>query len=79
MGVRSSGGLELVDALTSERSLKGYNLLRSVRGELLARLGRFDEAREEYEQAARLTRNARERELFLERAAGCARRSAPTP
>ena len=77
MAFGPAAGLELVDALTSEPSLKGYHLLRSVRGELLARLGRFDEAREEYEQAARLTRNARERELLLGRAAGCARRSAP--
>ncbi len=77
MAFGPAAGLELVDALTSEPSLKGDHLLRSVRGELLARLGRFDEAREEYEQAARLTRNARERELLLGRAAGCARRSAP--
>jgi RNA polymerase sigma factor (sigma-70 family) len=61
-------GLELVDALTSEPSLKHYHLLPSVRGDLLAKLGRFDEARAEFERAAALTRNARERELLLERA-----------
>jgi RNA polymerase sigma factor (sigma-70 family) len=66
-------GLELVDALTSEPSLKGYHLLPSVRGDLLAKLGRNDEARAEFERAASLTRNACERELLLERAAACAR------
>ena len=64
-------GLELVDALTTEPSLKGYHLLPSVRGDLLAKLGRFDEASEEFERAASLTRNGRERTLLLERAAGC--------
>jgi predicted RNA polymerase sigma factor len=61
-------GLALVDTLASEPSLKTYHLLPSVRGDLLARLGRFDEARAEFERAAGLTRNARERELLLERA-----------
>jgi RNA polymerase sigma-70 factor, ECF subfamily len=69
-------GLELVDALASEKSLKGYHLLPSVRGDLLAKLGRSDEAREEFERAASLTRNARERKLLLERAAACARGAA---
>ena len=64
-------GLELVDGLKSERSLEGYHLLPSVRGDLLAKLGRFDEARAEFEHAASLTRNARERELLLERARAC--------
>jgi predicted RNA polymerase sigma factor len=64
-------GLELVDALTSEPSLAGYHLLPSVRGELLAKLGRFGEARQELERAASLTRNGRERELLLERAREC--------
>jgi RNA polymerase sigma-70 factor (ECF subfamily) len=64
-----AAGLELVDALTAEPSLDGYHLLPSVRGDLLARLGRFDEARAEFERAAALTRNARERTLLLERAA----------
>jgi RNA polymerase sigma-70 factor (ECF subfamily) len=65
-------GLELVDALTSEPSLKGYHLLPSVRGDLLAKLGRSDEARVEFERAASLTRNARERKLLLARAAAAA-------
>jgi RNA polymerase sigma factor (sigma-70 family) len=70
-------GLELVDALTSEPSLKGYHLLPSVRGDLLAKLGRCDEARAEFERAASLTRNGRERTLLLGRAAACAPGSAP--
>lgn len=61
-------GLELVDALTSEQSLKNYHLLPSVRGDLLTKLGRFDEARGEFERAASLTHNERERQLLLERA-----------
>ena len=52
------------------RRSQGYHLLPSVRGDLLAKLGRLDEARAEFERAAALTRNARERELLLERAAG---------
>jgi RNA polymerase sigma factor (sigma-70 family) len=64
-------GLQLVEALTSEPSLKAYHLLPTVRGDLLARLGRADEARVEFERAASLTRNARERELLLERARAC--------
>ena len=70
-------GLEIVDGLTAEPSLKAYHLLPSVRGDLLAKLGRCDEARAEFERAAALTRNARERELLLERARACARGSAP--
>ncbi len=70
-------GLELVNALASEPSLKNYHLLPSVRGDFLAKLGRADEARAEFERAASLTRNARERELLLNRAAACARGSAP--
>jgi len=62
-------GLDLVDALTAEPSLRDYHLLPSVRGDLLARLGRNDEARAELERAASLTRNARERDLLLARAA----------
>ncbi|HEX8158448.1 MAG TPA: RNA polymerase sigma factor [Solirubrobacteraceae bacterium] len=68
-------GLELVDALTDEPSLKSYHLMPSVRGDLLAKLGRFGEASEEFARAAGLTRNVRERELLLERAAACARSS----
>ena len=73
MAFGPAAGLELVDGLTSERSLESYHLLPSVRGDLLAKLGRFDEARGEFERAASLTRNARERELLLERAAASAR------
>jgi predicted RNA polymerase sigma factor len=62
-------GLQIVDELTSEPSLKTYHLLPSVRGDLLKKLGRFDEARAEFEHAASLTRNARERDMLLERAA----------
>ena len=67
-----AAGLELVDELLSERSLQGYHLLPSVRGDLLAKLGRLEEARTEFERAASLTKNARERALLLERAAKCA-------
>ena len=65
-------GLELVDALASEPSLESYHLLPSVRGDLLKKLGRMDEARAEFERAAGLTRNTRERELLIERARACA-------
>ena len=61
-------GLRVVDALRSEPSLRSYHLLPSVRGDFLAKLGRFDEARVEFERAASLTNNVRERELLLERA-----------
>jgi RNA polymerase sigma factor (sigma-70 family) len=64
-------GLEAVDTLRSDPTLKGYHHLPSVRGDLLAKLGRVDEAREEFERAAGLTRNARERDLLLERARAC--------
>ena len=66
-----AAGLEIVEALTSEPALQGYHLLPSVRGDLLAKLGRLEEARAEFEHAAELTRNARERELLLQRAAAC--------
>ena len=71
MAFGPAAGLELVDALTSEPSLRAYHLLPSVRGDLLAKLGRVDEARAEFERAAALTRNARERALLLARAAAC--------
>jgi RNA polymerase sigma-70 factor (ECF subfamily) len=77
MAFGPAAGLELVDELTSERSLENYHLLPSVRGDLLAKLSRFDEAGAEFERAAALTRNARERKLLLERASACARGSAP--
>jgi len=66
-------GLERIDKLTSEPTLKGYHLLPSVRGDFLSKLGRFEEARAEFERAAALTRNERERKLLLERASACAR------
>jgi RNA polymerase sigma-70 factor, ECF subfamily len=62
-------GLALVDALNADPILKNYHLLPSVRGDLLAKLGRYDEARREFERAAQLTSNAREREMLLARAA----------
>jgi predicted RNA polymerase sigma factor len=74
MAFGPEAGLELVDELTSEPSLKSYHLLPSVRGDLLAKLGRNEEARAEFERAAALTHNARERELLLKRAAACVRR-----
>ena len=67
-----AAGLELVDALAAEGSLRNYHLLPSVRGDLLKKLGRLDEARAEFERAASLTRNERERELLLNRSQGCA-------
>jgi len=69
MAFGPAAGLEIVDTLTTEPSLKSYHLLPSVRGDLLAKLGRFTEAGEEFKRAASLTRNTRERELLLERAA----------
>jgi RNA polymerase sigma factor (sigma-70 family) len=71
MAFGPAAGLALVEALTSEPSLQGYHLLPSVRGDLLAKLGRFEEARAEFERAAALTRNERERGLLLERASHC--------
>jgi RNA polymerase sigma factor (sigma-70 family) len=76
MAFGPAAGLELVDVLTSESSLQGYHLLPSVRGDLLYKLGRFDEARAEFERAASLTRNARERELLHGRATAAARAEA---
>jgi RNA polymerase sigma factor (sigma-70 family) len=66
-----AAGLEIVDAVAAEPALQEYHLLPSVRGDLLAKLGRFGEARVEFERAASLTRNTRERELLLGRAAAC--------
>ena len=63
-------GLAIVDALRDEPSLARYHLLPTVRGDLLARLGRADEARAEFERAAAMTRNQAERRLLLERAGG---------
>jgi RNA polymerase sigma factor (sigma-70 family) len=66
-----AAGLELVDALTDDPALKNYHLLPSVRGDLLKKLGRKEEARAEFERAASITRNARERNLLLDRARAC--------
>jgi RNA polymerase sigma factor (sigma-70 family) len=74
MAFGPAAGIELVDALASEPVLKNYHLLPSVRGDLLSKLGRLDEARTEFERAASLTRNERERALLLERAAASAPR-----
>src|SRR3984893_13464665 len=71
MAFGPAAGLELVDELTSEPSLKDYHLLPTVRGALLAKLVRLDEARAEFERAASLTRNGREREMLQARAAAC--------
>ncbi len=71
MAFGPAAGLELVDELTSERSLQNYHLLPSVRGDLLKKLGRIDEARAEFARAASLTQNARERDLLLKRAEAC--------
>jgi len=77
MAFGPAAGLEIVDALTAEPALASYHLLPSVRGDFLFKLGRFDEARAEFERAASLTRNARERHLLLARAAACAGGAAP--
>lgn len=71
MAFGPAAGLELLDALEDEPSLRSYHLLPSVRGDLLAKLGRLDEARAEFERAAALAQNARERELLLTRAQAC--------
>ena len=78
MAFGPAAGLELVDALLNEPALESYHLLPSVRGDLLVKLGRQSEARKEFERAARLTQNARERELLLARAAGCIKESGPS-
>lgn len=77
MAFGPAAGLELVDELAAEPSLRSYHLLPSVRGDFLKKLGRFDEARSEFERAADLTRNARERELLLGRARACVASSPP--
>jgi RNA polymerase sigma-70 factor, ECF subfamily len=75
MAFGPAAGLELVDQLTEVPALRNYHLLPSVRGDLLAKLGRHEEARAEFERAAGLTRNGRERTLLLDRAASSARES----
>jgi predicted RNA polymerase sigma factor len=79
MAFGPEAGLQIVDTLTSEPSLKGYHLLPGVRGDLLMKLGRWDDARAELERAASLTRNARERDVLLGRIAECERNSAAAP
>ncbi|NOU73697.1 sigma-70 family RNA polymerase sigma factor [Paenibacillus sp. LMG 31458] len=64
-------GLQIVDELRAEPSLKGYHLLPSIRGDLLVRLGRYEEARTEFERAVSMTQNTREQELLMNRAAEC--------
>jgi RNA polymerase sigma-70 factor, ECF subfamily len=75
MAFGAAAGLGVVDALTAEGALENYHLLPSVRGDLLQKLGRLEEARVEFERAAGLTRNARERQLLLGRADACGRRA----
>jgi RNA polymerase sigma-70 factor, ECF subfamily len=67
-----AAGLELVDGLQGDPALRSYHLLPSVRGDLLKKLGRLQEARAEFERAAAITRNVREKDLLLERARECA-------
>ncbi|HCU48613.1 MAG TPA: hypothetical protein DGG94_02080 [Micromonosporaceae bacterium] len=76
MAYGPEAGLELVDALVNEPSLKDYHLLPSVRGDLLVKLHRFAEARDEFERAAAMTRNERERKLLLARATSSAQAAA---
>jgi predicted RNA polymerase sigma factor len=73
MAFGPQAGLAIVETLAAAPALQRYHLLPSVHGDLLATLGRFDEARVQFERAASLTRNARERELLLGRAAACER------
>ena len=72
MAYGPQSGLDVVDTLVGEPTLRNYHLLPSVRGDLLKKLGRLGEARQEFERAAALTRNARERTLLLARATACA-------
>ena len=78
MAFGPAAGLEVADALMSATQLKGYHLLPSVRGDLLYKLGRLDEARAEFERAAALTRNARERQLLARRVEECVQRAGRT-
>lgn len=71
MAFGPAAGLEVVDALQDEPALKGYHLLPTVRGDLLFKLGRHDEARREFQRAASLTRNTREQALLRARAEAC--------
>jgi predicted RNA polymerase sigma factor len=78
-GYGAAAGLELVDALAGARALRDYHLLPTVRGDLLEQLGRLGEARAEFERAAGMTRNERERSVLLARAAACAGEDALPP
>ena len=71
MAFGPQAGLEIVNALTAAATLAGYHLLPSVRGDLLTKLGRLEEARAEFERAAALTQNERERAFLDERARAC--------
>ncbi|MGH8104744.1 MAG: RNA polymerase subunit sigma-24, partial [Arenimonas sp.] len=71
MAAGAEAGLKLADALNAEPLLQNYHLLPAVRGDFLQKLERFEEAHAEFERAASLTRNDRDRELMLKRAAGC--------
>jgi predicted RNA polymerase sigma factor len=73
MAYGPAAGLELTDRLAAQGVLRSYHLLPSVRGDLLAKLGRYHEARGEFERAATLTQNTRESRLLLDRAAACSR------
>lgn len=75
MAFGPKAGLDLVDAIAGDPALAGYHLLPSVRGDLLAKLGRFDEARADFERAAHLTQNERERAFLVARAKACGQRS----
>ncbi len=77
MAFGPAAGLRLVDELTTQPAIESYHLLPTVRGDLLAKLGRHEEAREEFHRAADLTGNARERALLRQRADACA--GAPKP
>jgi RNA polymerase sigma-70 factor, ECF subfamily len=79
MAFGPAAALEIVDALRSDPSLKSYHLLPGVRADFLRKLGRYDEARADFERAAELTRNTRERTLLLERAAACSEAAAKPP
>lgn len=76
MAFGPTAGLELIDRLTFEPSLRSYHLLPSVRGDFLAKLGRIEEASAEFQHAASLTKNARERGFLLKGAAACTRGTA---
>jgi len=73
MAYGPQAGLDLVDQITDDPALQGYHLVPSVRGDLLWKLGRTDEARAEFERAAAMTRNAAEQQLLLDRAAAARR------